>query len=66
MAIDGFAWFVGAIVICGVHGLYLRSWQREQRQRQAWWQQYDVSAQQRHEVFMDALDRSASHVRGQA
>lgn len=55
--IDGFFWFVAALIICGTHALYLRSWQCERRQHQAWWQTYDVKAQRRHEEFMHAIGR---------
>lgn len=55
--IDGFLWFVGALLICGVHALHLRGWRREQRQYQAWWKRYDAVAQQRHDAFMRVTDR---------
>jgi hypothetical protein len=73
--IDGPLWFVGALFICGVHVLYLRSWRRERREYLAWRQNYDVQAQRRHEEFMRAMsdeDRrvewnlDGSRVRGQA
>ena len=47
--IDGPLWFVGALLICGAHVLYLRGWRRERRTHLAWWQKYDANAQQRHE-----------------
>ena len=60
MTIDGFWWFiaaiVGAIVVCGVHAFNLRGWRRERLQHMAWWEQRDAEAQQRHEEFMIALD----------
>ena len=56
MVIDGLYWFVGALLICGVHVLYLRSWRREYRRQLAWWQQYDTDAKQRHVEFMRAID----------
>lgn len=54
--IDGPLWFAGALLICGVHVLYLRGWRREQRLYQAWWQKYDTGAQKRHDDFMHAID----------
>ena len=54
--IDGPLWFLGAIVICGAHVLYLRGWRREHRQSLAWWQKYDADAQKRHAEFMRAID----------
>lgn len=54
--IDGPLWFIGALLICGWHALFIRSWRRERRQYQAWWQKYDVESQQRHEALMKALD----------
>jgi hypothetical protein len=62
--IDGPLWFLGALLICGAHALYLRSWQRERRQHQAWWQKYDAKAQQRHEEFMSAIGRDEAGTRG--
>lgn len=56
--IDGPIWFVGALLICGVHALYICGWRRERRQYQAWWQKHDAEAQHRHEEFMRALDDS--------
>ena len=53
--IEGFWWFVGAILICGVHALYIRSWRREHRKSLAWWTKYDADAQHRHEDFMRAI-----------
>jgi len=74
--IDGSLWFAGAVLICGAHVLYLRSWRREQLQRLAWWQKYDAASQKRHEEFMRAIGRdndtalgwnlSSSGERGQA
>ena len=55
--IDGPLWFLGAIVICGAHVLYLRGWRREQRQSLAWWQAYDAEAEKRHQEFMRAISR---------
>ena len=55
--IDGPLWFAGALLICGAHVLYLRSWRREQRQHTAWWKKYDAAAQKRHVEFMRAIDR---------
>ena len=53
--IDGPLWFLGALLICGAHVLYLRGWRRERRAHQAWWQKYNTDAQTRHEAFMRAL-----------
>lgn len=55
MTIDGFSWFVGALLICGAHALYLRSWQRERREHLAWWRAYDVRATLQHEALMHVL-----------
>lgn len=74
MIIDGPIWFVGAILICGVHALYLRGWRRELRAHRAWWQKYDADAQKRHEDFMRAMSDDSgvewnldgSSARGQA
>ena len=56
MMIDGPLWFVGALVLCGVHTLYLRSWRRERRQQLAQWRAYDAASQKRHEEFMTAME----------
>ena len=56
IVIDGPLWFVGALLICAAHVLYLRSWRREQRQRLAWWKKYDADSQKRHDDFMRAID----------
>ena len=55
--IDGPLWFVGALLICGAHVLYLRSWRRDWRQSLAWRQKYDADAQKRHDEFMLAIGR---------
>ena len=55
MVIDGPLWFLGALVICGMHMLILRALRREQRQYQAWWLKYDAKAQLRHDEYMNAL-----------
>jgi len=55
--IDGLLWFVGAVLICGAHVLYLRSWRRERLQHLAWWKSYDAKAHRRHDAFMSAIDR---------
>jgi hypothetical protein len=62
--IDGFAWFVAALIICGAHALYLRSRWRERQQYWAWWRKYDADAQKRHEEFMRVMDRGNSDVTG--
>lgn len=71
--IDGPMWFIGALLICGAHFLYLRGWRRERRAHLAWWQNYDAEAQKRHTEFMRVMDRdddrwnlSSSGERGQA
>jgi hypothetical protein len=55
MVIDGPLWFFGAVIVCGAHVLYLRSWRREQRQYRAWWRNYDAEAQRRHDEFLRAI-----------
>jgi len=70
--IDGFWWFVAAIVICGLHATYIRDWRRERRDQLAQWKAYDEASERRHVEFMEALTwyRSAklgwSQKRGQA
>lgn len=76
ITIDGPLWFLGAIVICGAHVLYLRSWRRDHEQSLAWWRTYDARAQKRHDAFMQAIGRAdvdtlgwnldGGNVRGQA
>lgn len=72
MEIDGPFWFAAALVVCGAHVLYLRSWRKESRARLAQWCTYDAASQSRHDEFMLALARHrrgrlGSHVdRGQA
>lgn len=61
--IDGFLWFVAALLLCGGHMLYLRGWRREQRQRLAWWQRHDAEAQRRHDACMQAM-RAIDHGNG--
>lgn len=61
MVIDGPLWFLGAILVCGWHTLFLHSWRREQRQYQAWWRNYDAEAQRRHEALMREIARDADH-----
>lgn len=53
--IDGPLWFLGVILICGAHALYLRSWRHERLQQLAWWHKYDADAQKRHDEFMRAI-----------
>jgi hypothetical protein len=55
MVIDGLAWFVGAILVCGAHALFLISWRAESRDRQKQWAAYNEASQQRHDEFMVAL-----------
>ena len=62
--IDGPLWFAGALLICGAHVLYLRSWRRESQQRLAWWQKYDADAQKRHDEFMRAMDQGDASTLG--
>jgi hypothetical protein len=70
--IDGTLWFVAALVVCGAHVRYLRSWRKESRERLARWSVYDAASQARHDEFMLALARHrrgrlGSHIeRGQA
>ena len=74
--IDGPLWFAGALLICGMHMLFIRGWRREHRQGLVWWQKYDADAQKRHDEFMCAIGRnggdalgwnlSSSEERGQA
>ncbi len=54
--IDGLFWFIGALVICGAHAIYLRGWRREQQQYLEWWQSYDAKAQRRHAEVMRAFN----------
>jgi hypothetical protein len=53
--IDGFWWFVAALVICVLHVLYLRSWRRERLGHLAEFRRHDAEDQKRHDEFMDAL-----------
>jgi hypothetical protein len=53
--IDGLGWFLAALVICGLHVLYLRGWRRERRDQLAQWKAYDVASERRHVEFMEAL-----------
>lgn len=55
IVIDGPLWFVGALIICGLHALHLRGWRRERKTDLAWWQTYDAKAQERHDEFMRAI-----------
>jgi hypothetical protein len=72
--IDGFLWFVGALLICGAHAIHLRGWRRERREHLAWWRRYDADSRRRHDEFMRATDRNdvdewnldGSRERGQA
>ncbi len=57
MRIDGLQWFVGALLVCGAHALYLRAWYRESQERWAWWQRYFAESKAQHEEFMRALAR---------
>lgn len=61
--VDGFLWFIGAIVVCAAHVLYLRSWRRDQIARQAWWLKYDTAAQKRHVEFMRVMDAAEAQSR---
>ena len=62
--IDGFWWFVGALVICGLHGLYLRGWRRERCEYQQWRETYNVIEQKRHEEFMRVMGRDDASALG--
>lgn len=53
--IDGFWWFVGALLICGLHVLYLRDWRRERREYIAWREKYNAAEQKRHDEFMRVM-----------
>jgi hypothetical protein len=53
--INGPFWFFCALVVCGLHVLYLRGWRRDYRAYQAWWQQHDAQARQLHEKFLHAV-----------
>ena len=55
MIIEGVWWFVGALLICGMHVLYIRGWRRELRANRAWWVAYDTRATRQHEVLMRHL-----------
>jgi hypothetical protein len=55
--IDGFWWFVLAILICGWHASFILSWRLERRASDAWWRKYDVESRLRHEALMRALAR---------
>lgn len=58
--IDGFYWFVAALLVCGVHSLHIRSWRREQRQLLACREKYNAREQKRHDEFMQAFARNDS------
>lgn len=64
IVIEGPWWFVGALVLCGLHALHLRGWRRERKADLAWWQSYDTRAQERHEEFMRAMGPDAVDPRG--
>lgn len=53
--IDGFWWFIGALVVCGWHALQLRSWRRDRHEYMTWREQYNAIEQTRHDEFMRAL-----------
>ena len=53
--IQGFWWFVGAILICGAHVLYLCDWRRERREYMQWRETYNAIEQKRHDEFMRAM-----------
>jgi hypothetical protein len=55
--IDGFWWFVFALIICGWHASFILSWRRERRLSDAWWSAYDVKSRLRHEALMQAFAR---------
>ena len=57
IVIDGFWWFVFAVVICGWHAGFIINWRRELRLRDAWWRKYDAESQQRHAALMQAFAR---------
>lgn len=56
IVIDGFWWFVGALMGCGWHTIFMIwPWRRELRRSDAWWRKYDADARERHETFMAAI-----------
>lgn len=60
MIIDGLAWFIGALCICGIHALFLLDWRRESRERIKQWGEYEESSERRHREFMVALAAARS------
>lgn len=58
MIIDGFRWFVAALVVFGFHALFLLDWRREARDRLAQWAAYDAASQRRHDEFIVELRRA--------
>ena len=54
--IDGFWWFIAALVICGAHVLYLRDWRHERHEYMQWREAYNAVEQKRHDEFMRALN----------
>lgn len=54
---DSIWWFVAAVVVCGLHALYLSDWQRESRARVEQWRAYDAASQKRHDEFMAEMRR---------
>ena len=55
MIIEGFWWFIGALLIGGAHVLYIHSWRRELRSHQAWWIAYDDRSTRQHKTLMRHL-----------
>jgi len=56
--IDGPVWFIGALVICGLHMCLLWGGRRERRAHHAWWVKYEADARARHDELMAALQPS--------
>lgn len=55
MTIDGFGWFIAALLLCGLHALYIRDWRRERREQLAASARYDAESERRHQETMRAL-----------
>jgi hypothetical protein len=64
IAIDGPWWFAGALLICGVHLLYLRGWRRERREYVTWRETYNAAEQERHDALMQVIGRDANVAHG--
>jgi hypothetical protein len=62
--IDGLSWFVGVLIICGLHALHLGAWRRERRAHLAWWQRYDAASQVHHDEHIAAIVSNGIHMSG--